>query len=165
MKEARKPLLATLLWSARRRAEVAAILLAVTACTGASDPDDCIQTDVLEDGVVHITAARDLRTSAPIPEVRLSEFAVEGNLLPSLGDLLVAVPEVGITVRGPASDTLSCTPECAFGRRQGVYAFTATAPGYRPTRVQVDARFDRVVRGCPVRASGGTRAAITLEPL
>ena len=114
------------------------------------------------DPVLMISGASDSSTQSPIPEVELSAITVDGRLL----DARVLALSPSKNVRQTANG-LACTLPCGFSVTEGKYTMTATAVGYRPASVQLEAKYGSVVKasgGCPTTVSGPTSVALALQP-
>jgi hypothetical protein len=109
------------------------------------------------DPVLAVTAATDEASRAPVTPVFITGVTVGGQLQPP--SFLLIPPAFGARAQG---DTIVCGVPCGFGTSEGRYAFVASAPGYAPRTIAVDARFARFDGGCPSFNEGSTRTAIAL---
>ena len=111
--------------------------------------------------LIEIREAEAKQTGNSIPVLSLTDFAVNGNAVnlqyPGLDE------GTNIEVKG---DTLQCTVPCSFGREQGSYGFTVSAPEFASKHLN----FDDVsyanreeVGGCPrIIYSGSQEISISL---
>lgn len=111
--------------------------------------------------MLRIAAAADRRSGRPIPVIALTDLTVGGVRQVSVVPFTRATGATNVAVRG---DTLRCVIACAFGIEEGVYRFTATAEGYRSTRIEQFAHYQHVSPGCPSTSWGSTSITVSLEP-
>lgn len=109
------------------------------------------------DPVLAIITASDAVTGARVSPLLITDVTAGG--LPQSVGLLMALTNFGVEARG---DTIVCGIPCGFGTREGAYDFTASAPGYAPRRVSVEASFARFHGGCPSYNAGSTRTGVRL---
>jgi hypothetical protein len=117
--------------------------------------------DIQKPPLIEIREAEAEQSGNSIPVLSLTDFAVNGNAVnlqyPGLDE------GSNIEVKG---DTLHCTVPCSFGREQGSYGFTVSAPEFASKRLN----FDDVsytnreeVGGCPrIIYSGSQEISISL---
>ena len=135
------------------------VAIGTTACIAGCDAETngpCVHT--YDDPLIHITRATDAATGAAIPTVWLSAFTL-GGMVTGPQPLLAGSPAFGVT---PEGQVLRCDPGCGFGTSEGVYRFSAAAPGYLTATVEVNARYSRFDGGCPSSNSGSTRLDVRL---
>lgn len=114
----------------------------------------CIHT--YRDPVLAITAATDAAAGASIAPLFITGVTVGGQAQP-VGYLLATA--FGTRAQG---DTIVCGVPCGFGTSEGRYGFTASATGYAPRPITVDARFARFEGGCPSFNEGSTETSVSL---
>ena len=90
----------------------------------------------------------------------LTGFQLNGRSQPPTPDWTNA-PAYRVQIRG---DTLFCQATCGFSFNEGGYQFTASADGFAPRPVAVDARYQEFDGGCPSSSQGSTRITLTLTP-
>ena len=114
----------------------------------------CIHT--YRDPVLAVTAATDGATGARIAPLFITSL--------TLGGQAQVVSYVMTTAFGTRAqgDTIVCDVPCGFGTSEGHYRFTASATGYAPRLITVDARFARFDGGCPSFNAGSTETAVSL---
>ena len=135
------------------------VAIGATASVAGCDAETngpCVHT--YDDPLIHITRAVDAGTGAAIPTVWLSAFTL-GGLVTGPQPLLAGSPAFSVT---PEDQSLRCAPGCGFGTSEGVYRFSAAAPGYVTATVEVNARYSRFDGGCPSSNSGSTSLDIRL---
>jgi hypothetical protein len=114
----------------------------------------CVHT--YRDPVLAVTRATDGATGARIAPLFLTAVTVGGQA-PGVSYLLTTA--FGARAQG---DTIVCDVPCGFGTSEGRYGFTASATGYAPRLITVDARFARFDRGCPSSNAGSTETSVSL---
>jgi hypothetical protein len=136
------------------RPAVGAAALALTLGCQEFGAGPCEHT--YRDPVLALTTATDAASGARITPLFLTAVSVGGQVQP-IGYLLA-------TAFGAREqdDTLVCDVPCGFGTSEGRYAFTASAVGYAPRAIAVDARFARFEGGCPSFNEGSTRTSVAL---
>lgn len=116
-------------------------------CTGAFDFDPLIT----------IASATDANSAAPLRNLTLSAFSINGNTI-GIAQLKTVSRNVVVT-----ADSLQCAVSCAFSGTEGLYSFIASAQGYTPKLVSIDARYTYSKEGCTTKAKGGPVLSISLS--
>ena len=116
----------------------------------------------VEDALFDIRSARNAETDAPISQLLLTEFLIEGEAPAEVAFLLgeharnVMVSEEGLGIL--------CTVPCAFGNVAGIYTFSVVAEGFQTQRASYDATYAEVETGCPSSADQGLELDVRLTP-
>jgi len=130
------------------------------SCSNGPTAGPCVHT--YEDAVLHVRNVTNSSTNAPIPRIAITKVSIDGRTVTDVRALVEGIPVQGIQIAG---DSLICTTECAFGPRDGTYAFTAGAAGYQDKDVTLVASFARFVAGCPSSSGGGSIFEFGLQPV
>ena len=130
-------------------------LLGLAACQGwmAGPCEHVFKDPVL---VVQLDVVGPLRPGI----VALTDFRLNERSQPSPA-YWTGAPAYRAQIQG---DTLFCQATCGFSFDEGRYQFNASATGFDPRPVAVDARYQDFDGGCPSSNRGSTRITVTLTP-
>lgn len=146
----------------RRTALVLSVIaLMMMACGGGEEREDILAGPCVHQflsPVLTIEAVSGSNTAGSLSKVTLNQVVIGG--VPVSAETLAQVSS-NVLVDG---GSLRCTLPCAFGTTEGIYTFVASADGYKPTDVSVEARYTAFIGGCPSINSGSVNVTIALVP-
>jgi hypothetical protein len=144
---------------ARRTALVlSVIVLMITGCGFEEEPGAGPCVHQFLSPVLAIVSVSDSNTGGGLSKVTLGQLAIDG--VPVRAET-VAEMSSNVVVDG---GLLQCTVPCAFGTQEGIYTFVASAAGYKPADVSVEAQYTTFIGGCPSSSSGSVNVSIVLAP-